>query len=1123
MKLSRLVALVAALAAPAAFATHPTLPINLTQKVNGVSIPVGGNVNAGSTITLTADNTSDTCGSGYRMEFEIRPIGTSFSNTPTHFSSPYSPACTTTGNTGTATVSGLSAGTYHWQVRLNTGFGTSSWVGFNSGAIAFIVAGATVAPTSLSFGNVKVGTTSPSQSVTFTNNGSTPVTFTSASATAPFVVDNAPAPGTSVPAGGSAIISVAAAPTATGPVSGTLTITTSAPNSPHTVSLSVNGSAPLISVTPSSVNFGDSGINATPGQKTIIITNSGNVPLTIANGIATSPFGAPPMAGDTIAAGGSKTYTLTFSPTVLGPATGTLTITSDSPLSPTVVQLAGNGVEPHLALSNTLIAFPDTVVGATSVSSTITATNTGSGSLHIFPPTISSPFTTTLAETTIPEGGSTTFTITFAPTAPGPITGSIVVVSDDADGPHTINLAGTARAPKLAAAPVSVSFGSVALGVPQNQVLTLTNAGDAAVTVLSATLSGSAASDYSLVGAPATPFSIPANGGSLQLTVRFLPTGVGARSATLTFASNAWPNGTVTVPLSGSGDGAMAAINPTSLNFTQVNLGASAVRTFNITNSGNQPLVVSGISFSGSAAVDFSTPQTTPFTVTAGASQTVTIQFNPTLVGQRNATATVASNDPLNPGLQVSLAGEGIAPNISASPLSLNFGQVRVGQQAQLPVTVQNSGSGPLTISGLTFTGSDASRFSYANVGTPFTIPAGGAPQTFQVVFTPNAVGIASANLVIASDDPDTKSLQIPVTGEGIAPGISVSATSLNFGGQFVNRTSAPRTFEISNNGSAPLQVFSLSITGAASTSFTVVQPSTPFTVLPNSKQTVGVTLTPKNAGELSGRLFIQNDAPNGAMAHVDLIGLGMTEAFTVSPLTVDFGTVKAGQTSDTVNVVLQNQTADNLPLAPAVITGANASDFKVLPVPGSIGPGETINAVVTYTPAAAGTHTAELHLASTDAQIPMAVVLLTGNSVSRILEASPSAVDFGLVPKGKTVQQLVQISNKTSKTITIVGVSSTSPEFTVEASGLGPVEANRSIQLPVNFTPAAEHLAIGTLGINIEGAPAGSTELTIAVSGTGTKAEEVAQGCAVGGAVPLWSLMALAGAAFLRRRRAAR
>jgi hypothetical protein len=222
---------------------------------------------------------------------------------------------------------------------------------------------ATVTPAGLVFDARTVGTTSPPQVVTVKNDGDGPMTISAVSAGAPFAAVSAcPA---SLDPGFSCTINVTFTPTQTGPVTGTLSITDSAPLSPHQVALSGGGgitpptSAMIVST--AQLKFGDQnlGAPATPAQ-TVTVTNSGSAPLTITGIAVTGDFSEThtcPAAPATLAPAASCTINVTFKASVLGPRTGTLTITSDAPIgSSWTVSLSGNGFAPTLTLAKTSTA-----------------------------------------------------------------------------------------------------------------------------------------------------------------------------------------------------------------------------------------------------------------------------------------------------------------------------------------------------------------------------------------------------------------------------------------------------------------------------------------------------------------------------------------------------------------------------------------------------------------------------------------------------------------------------------------------------------------------------------------------------------------------------------------------
>jgi hypothetical protein len=139
----------------------------------------------------------------------------------------FKPTATGT-RTGTLTVN---AGGITNTVSL-TGTGTSS-----GGGSATL----TTSPTSLSFGNEPVGSTSAAQTVTLANTGSAAASVSSITAGAPFAqTSNC---GSSIAAGASCTVSVTFAPTTAGAASANLTVASNATDPSLTVALTGTGTS----------------------------------------------------------------------------------------------------------------------------------------------------------------------------------------------------------------------------------------------------------------------------------------------------------------------------------------------------------------------------------------------------------------------------------------------------------------------------------------------------------------------------------------------------------------------------------------------------------------------------------------------------------------------------------------------------------------------------------------------------------------------------------------------------------------------------------------------------------------------------------------------------------------
>src|SRR5439155_431598 len=131
----------------------------------------------------------------------------------------------------------------------------------------------------------------------------------------------------------------------------------------------------------------------TKGDKTLVVTNTGTDTLIISAIAATGDFVNTDATPINLAPNATTTLTVSFTPTALGPANGTLTITSDASTSPTVVDLSGQGVIPGLTPSATVFQFGTIKVGTTSPAQQLVLTNTGLTSSVITAITMPAQFT----------------------------------------------------------------------------------------------------------------------------------------------------------------------------------------------------------------------------------------------------------------------------------------------------------------------------------------------------------------------------------------------------------------------------------------------------------------------------------------------------------------------------------------------------------------------------------------------------------------------------------------------------------------------------------------------------------------------------------------------------------
>ena len=413
----------------------------------------------------------------------------------------------------------------------------------------------TAAPTSISFGNVQIGT-SQTQGGTVTNTGGTSVTATQITVSGTgYSISGVTAPLT-LAAGQSANFSVIFAPTGAGSASGNIAFVTG--NGTTNVPLSGTGvTAGDLTTNPTSISFGNVVLGST-SPETETVKNTGGSSLTVSaaviSGAGFSYAGLSlPLV---LAPNQASTFSISFKPTGAGASSGNLSLTVSG--SPTTVDigLSGTGVTAATLTANpTSLTFTNVQVGQSSTQ-TETVTNTGGSNAHISAVAASgtgfsvSGFTPTV---TLTPGQSTSFSVTFAPKSAGNFSGNVSVTSDASNSNLSVPLTGSAvTATSTLSVTTPISVGNVVDGLSGTQTGTLTASG-ASVVVSSVSMGGTNPAEFSISGLsfPVTVTTTQA----VTFTVTFTPAATGAASATASFASNASNSPTVAT-LTGTGTAA---------------------------------------------------------------------------------------------------------------------------------------------------------------------------------------------------------------------------------------------------------------------------------------------------------------------------------------------------------------------------------------------------------------------------------------------------------------------------------------------------------------------------------------------------------------------------------------
>lgn len=532
------------------------------------------------------------------------------------------------------------------------------------------------------------------------------------------------------------------------------------------------GNSSPIQFAPPSLAFPPLTIGKTSIVRTITLNYvSGTGLLNVSNVSVSGDFAlAKNNCPTKLAAGGSCTFSLTFTPTATGTRAGTLTVTDNQTGSPHALTLTGTGKDPAITFSPEKFGFPPQLLGSTSLSKIVKVTNTGIGDLIIASVLPSGNFATTsdtCTGATVPQGKSCKLGVSFAPSVAGPVTGEVTITDDGRSSPQVLSLSGTGLNP-LSVSPTSLNFGRVPVG-SSSQAMSATLTNNSPYTVdFSFPVSG----DYSAAGGGSNPCgtSLPANS-QCMILVTFTPTQNGLiLGGLLIFTPTDFHyRQTLAVGLSGSGSGTEIAplkFTPASLTFPNQVIGtSSAPKTVTVTNSSSKTVNI--LSFQA-AFPEFSSTGTgsSPCGGNLLRHQTCTfaVTFGPSGTGTIKGSVVVNTDGVVSPQIY-GLSGASILL-VTIAPSSLIFAPQTVGTNSnpQTFTITNNQSTTTLNIASIVSSG----QYTVTPGGT---VPCGNTVAalgqcTMAVTFGPTAAGTISGVVTVTHDALGSPQV-IKLTGTG--------------------------------------------------------------------------------------------------------------------------------------------------------------------------------------------------------------------------------------------------------------------------------------------------------------------------------------------------------------------
>jgi Abnormal spindle-like microcephaly-assoc'd, ASPM-SPD-2-Hydin/Cep192 domain 4 len=748
--------------------------------------------------------------------------------------------------------------------------------------------------------------------------------------------------------------------------------------------------------------------------------------------------------------------------------------------------LSGGSSSPNgaLSLGSASLSFGTVVVGS-SKTMTDPLTNNTSAFVMISGVTVSDPEFKVVSPAfpmTLSPKQSVNLMLSFTPSAVGSPSAK-VALAGGTNGATNFAVSGSAiDAGKLVVNPATVTFGSVRVGQSLAKTATLTNSGESSVTVAQASASNAA---FTFTGLT-LPMTL-APGQSTSFSVVFVPKSAGQVSGSVSMqgqaslmtgaaaGSSGDPSTPTTASVTVSGAGTTAGqltLIPASVAFGSVNVGTSQSLTVSISNSSGTSATITAAAVTG-PGFSLSTP-VLPMTLAAGQSTTLKVAFSPTKSGAASGTLTVDSN--ASDGvLTAGVTGTGTTPGaLTASPATLNFGNVAIGTKQSQPASLTNSGGASITVSQAVATGAG---FSLSGLNLPMTL-ASGQTAGFTVTFAPQSAGSASGSIGFSGTMP---AATMTLAGFGLASGsLSANPASVNFGSVQVG-TPQSQTVSLTNGGTAAAVISAATSTGAGF-SITGLTPS--LTIQPGQSASFTVTFTPGAAASDSGNVSITSNASNPTL-NIPLSGTGTTVgALVANPTSVTFTGVPIGSTQ-TKSEVISNSGGSSITISSATVTGTGFATSG-LSVPTTLNGGQSLTFNITFTPQSSTSASGSLAL-SASGSVPNLSIALSGTGSSPgTLSVSPASVNFGNVTVGANQSQSGTLTASGSG-VTISSAASSNAEFALSGLTL-PLNlgAGQSAGFTVTFTPTTSGATSGSISFTSN---ATNASLAQAVSGTGTGA----------------------------------
>ncbi|MFN8536778.1 MAG: choice-of-anchor D domain-containing protein [Thermomicrobiales bacterium] len=813
-----------------------------------------------------------------------------------------------------------------------------------------------------------------------------------------------------------------------------------------------------LSVSPPQLTFAPQQIGTQSGTQQIIVSNNGNVPVTIdgaavvgANYVLANGAGNTCQTGVILGVGESCSLWVAFQPVAPpGAKNAQVNISYHSAAvaaGVVSVLLRGNAITPNGTVSPLQLDFGFQEVGTMSSPQTVTFTNTGT-EIIVIPVVSVTPAgqfaiqSDSCSGASVLPGATCTISVTFLPTVAGSHEASLTVGA--LPNQSVVTLKGVGVDATISITPLDYNFGYVVVGQTAIHAFTVTNNGSDPVTIPGTLFAGDPS--FSQLSEDCSILNPLGPGASCTIVVQFAPTSIGPKNGTFTV------NPVVTLHGTGVAPSGALAVSPVQLSFGNVQIGSmSATQTITFSNNGSLPVTLTSLpGLNGPNSGDFlltvagNTCQI-GVALNPGESCVVSVAFRPTAAGNREAwvTLTYTSASVPNGVISVLLRGVGITPVISVSPNQLIFGNQTLNTaSASKTVVVTNSSNGPVTLGILGTGGTNPGDFQIVGDTCSSATLAAGTTCTFSVVFLPTS-GTGPKNATVVIPVLGLSNVVVNLSGQALAAqqgNLTFSPAFVNFGYVQVGSPTLPVPVTITNNGNAVMTVNNIAILGPQFLDFNplIGDDCEGKSLNPGQSCTVYVRFRPFNTGVREAILTYFTDLAGSPHA-VYLYGVGISPVLTISPVQLNFGNLQAGSVSAPYTVTVTN--SSNGPITLDVV-GPYTGDFELVGAlcdNMTLAPNGTCTLSVTFRPQSTGTQTDAVDINITPGglnfEVDLVGVGLTPNGM-----ISPLQLDFGNIQVGTTsMVQTVTFTNTGTGPINVPPIDLAGPnagDFLIQTDG---------------------------------------------------------------------------------------